>query len=211
MPYPRTHQLITFIGDAFTGQEIWQTSVRIDSSTAPTETELEGYATAYANFHAASGAGIGNAVRFLAVKGALIDASGHYPNDFEASEYVRPTPLVGGGPGIGIPQLSTVLTLNTTRSRGLGSVGRMFPPSTAFSPQPDGRMSTGTAQGLADLGATLISDINAAAPGNVTVFGQTGSGTAFEVTGVRVGRVIDTQRRRRNGLAEDYLESTLGN
>lgn len=211
MPFPRTHTLITFIGDAFTGQEIWQTSLRLDSTSEPNLDQLESYAEAYAAFHAASGAGIGNAARFLAVKGALIGADGKYPNDYESLEYVRPTPLPGGGPGIGIPQLSTVLTLNTTRSRGLGSVGRMFPPPTAFSPQPDGRMSQGTAETLAGLGAALISDMNAAAPGDVTVFGQTGSGTAFPVTGVRVGRVIDTQRRRRNALVEDYVEATLGN
>jgi hypothetical protein len=210
MPFPRTHVYLTFSGDAFTQQEIWQTGLRLDASELPTTAELEDLSDAYATLHADAAAGIGNAVRYLGIKAALIGPDGKYPNDTESIEYLRPTPLVGGGPGIGVPQLSTVLTLNTTRTRGKGSVGRMYLPSSAFTPQPDGRMAVPTATALAQAGADFIDAINSIGAGAATVFGSTGAGTAFPVAGVRAGRVIDTQRRRRSAITEEYVTVPLG-
>lgn len=209
MSYSRPHLKCTFIGDGWSAQEIWQTSLRLDTSTLPTVPQQQAISAAFADFMARPASGIAITQRFLSTKFAIIGVDGKYPPNGESVEYVLPSPIAGGGPGMGHPQLSTVITFLTQFSRGKGVLGRMFPPATAFSPQNDGRMATATALALAQSGGALIAEVNDAGAGEVTVFGETGAGTAYAVEAVRVGRVIDTQRRRRNAIPEQGVEAPL--
>lgn len=120
------------------------------------------------------------------------------------------------------PQLSLVLSMHSSTVRGVGSKGRMYLPGVAFGVGLDGHITTGNAQAVANTMGTFLAAINAdAISPNVVVLASHGSlnkdGTpkiggsgpvTRAVTGIKVGNVYDTQRRRRNQLAEVYSTAT---
>jgi hypothetical protein len=193
--------------------EIWSTSLRVDQAVLPTSAVLDSVRSRYAAFHALPAVGIGSGALFTGVKAAVIGPDGRYPAEGNAIESLVTTPVAGGSTAIGIPQISTVVTLTTPLLRGKGSVGRMYlPPSGLRILVADGRLDAAAAQAIANAAGTFITDLNGLLDGDVSVFGQTGTGTARDVTGVRVGRVLDTQRRRRNAIPEGYtFASVTGN
>lgn len=120
------------------------------------------------------------------------------------------------------PQLSLVLSLQSATVRGVGAKGRMYLPGVSFGVGLDGHITTANALAVANTMGTFFHDINAdAISPNVVVLASHGSlnkdGTpkiggagpvTHEVTSIKVGNVYDTQRRRRNQLAEVYSTST---
>lgn len=137
---------------------------------------------------------------------------------------------VGGGPGgstVTLPfQTALAITLETGRSGNVGR-GRFFLPVPAAAGSTTLGLVTGTAaQTLATSMAAFINDLNTRAiaqqtdatnPLNVgpVVVASGGSVTKaippalVPVTGVSVGRVVDTQRRRRNALDEQRVTAAL--
>ena len=107
------------------------------------------------------------------------------------------------------PQLSLAASLITAAKRGIASRGRIYPPPTSFTVS-----STGRVNGLVVRDATtvLIRDLNNF-PGmdanntRVVVLGKNGYWRS--VTAVAVGDVIDTQRRRRNAIREQYTQVSI--
>jgi hypothetical protein len=212
MTFARPHGLITFLGDAWTQQEEWQIGLRVDSTDVPTEAELVALADAYAAFHTHTDVDIDGAARFLGVKWAPQDTSGRYPAEGESVTYFRPTPLPGGGgAGNSYPQLSIVVTLGTALPRGRGSMGRFYPPPSTQRVDTDGRIPATNATLYATAAATFIDQVNAVDVGQVCVFSNPddGAGPVQPVTRIRVGRVVDTQRRRRNQIPELHVEVPL--
>jgi hypothetical protein len=55
----------------------------------------------------------------------------------------------------------------------------------------------------------LIGAINGAGAGPVSVGSSLGAGSLLPVNGIRLGKVVDTQRRRRNAIAEEYVSAPL--
>lgn len=120
------------------------------------------------------------------------------------------------------PQLSLVASLFSSTVRGVGSKGRMFLPGVAYGVGLDGHITVGNAQNVADKMGQFFHDINAdATSANVVILASHGSlnpdGTPKiggsgpvnrAVVGLKVGNVYDTQRRRRNQLAEVYSTAT---
>jgi len=109
-----------------------------------------------------------------------------------------------GAPG----QLTLAVSLTTALARGRGHAGRMYPPncSAALAAVDEaGQVPTGTADDIAQSAKTLIEDINTvcAVGAKVCVFSAVGQ-SQEPITGVRVGHVVDTQRRRRRSLRENY-------
>lgn len=110
-------------------------------------------------------------------------------------------------------QLTQAITIHSEISRGRGSKGRFYPPTTCFSGTTsgigtDGRMSASWTKMMADSAAELINDINALAVNlSVVVWSQVGQ-AAHGVETVSCGRVVDTQRRRRSSLIEDRQFAT---
>lgn len=149
------------------------------------------------------------------VKFNLIDkATGHYTNQGETIESLF-SPLVVHDGGVQIPnQLTQAITLHSDVSRGRGSKGRFYPPSSFMSTGgttnigADGRISAANAKATADSAQELISELNAAASSfNAVVWSQLAQ-QARAVEKVSVGRVVDTQRRRRSSLDEDRQFAT---
>lgn len=118
------------------------------------------------------------------------------------------------------PQLATVVTLRSAVERGRGTHGRIYVP-TGVAAAANGRIGAGVAQNMADSAAQLFEEIAtlqslalAGEPRVGIVSAGDGpnapaQGPSRIVTRVQVGNVMDTQRRRRNQLAEVYVESPV--
>lgn len=141
---------------------------------------------------------------------------GSYVDANDPRTYFFPAPTVGPSWPLP-PQNAFVLSLETAEVRGAAHAGRMFQPAGGTNTAStagqlplgaDGRMSTSETMDLAVSAAQLITDINGAVDGSVCVWSNAYR-TFHEVTGVRVGRVVDTQRRRRKGLIEDYQHAPI--
>lgn len=165
-----------------------------------------------------------NTHRLTEVKVAHIGTDGKYWNNTDSSSYF-PTPTAGatGPTGRVVPQATMAVTLTTAKPRGLASKGRFYPPPCAYMlPElADGRVLSANATSLANAVKEFINSLNSySLVGNVSVYSRgkgvpaydpahnrieytyPNDGAVEHVTGVEVGRVIDTQRRRRRQLAE---------
>lgn len=115
------------------------------------------------------------------------------------------SPAIDLGTGAAPSQLAVAVTLRTAVSRGRAHAGRFYIPTGFTTVQADGRMGQADAQNIAGAAAAFIQGINVQVTGyKVAVFSPL-EPIARAVTRVEVGRVVDTQRRRRNQLAEDYV------
>lgn len=202
MSFPGLHSKVTFFGDAFASEEIWQTGLRLTGITPPTTQQLVDLAAAFVNNIWGIAFDVPARNRFLGVKWAPQNEEGDYGDTGESVEYFLPTADAGTAAN-GYPQIALVLSLRTSRPRGLASNGRMYIPS-AMPIDTDGLISTSDATGAATAGAAFIGAVNDVGLGDVVVMSSVGTGLAEAVTSVRVGRVMDTQRRRRNALPELY-------
>jgi len=105
-------------------------------------------------------------------------------------------------------QICVVATLFTPKA-GRSGKGRIYLPLLAL-PAVSADPRDGVHQtALAGQIAAWIEDVNAistatAGPFRVSVQSRLGAGTPGPVTGVGIGDVLDTQRRRRNKLVETY-------
>lgn len=199
--YPRAHSRLTFFGDAAQSAEEWQTGIRLDGTqipnTAALAAALDSFSTRIWQYMSAPSRN-----RLVGVKWAPQGTDGKYGDNGEAVEYFLPTPLSGSGSG-GYPQIALCLSLRTSRSRGYASNGRMYIPST-YPVGGDGMLDENTCENSATSAANFVAEINALGLGDVSVMSNVGAGRIEAVTAVRVGRVMDTQRRRRNQLPELY-------
>jgi len=121
------------------------------------------------------------------------------------------------------PQIALAATLVSTTPRGVGSKGRMYLPGVAMAVEYNGTILTGAVNGLRDQMVTFLNAVNSSnATPNVVVNASHGSvnkdGTpkiggkapiTKAVRTVKIGNVYDTQRRRRNGIAESYVSGAL--
>lgn len=208
MVYATPHSKLTIFGDSYGGQEEWQTGVRLTGQQQPSEADFGEINTAVQTFLGVTSVGFPNGFRYLGLKWAPQDVNGKYGENGEAIEWLRPTAFTGPGSAAGYPQIAMVLSLRTARSRGYASNGRMYWPSATLIDPATGRIPASNAGTVATAGAALIANINNAGIGTVAVMSAVGSGRTEVVTSVRVGRVMDTQRRRRNGLVEEYTTET---
>jgi hypothetical protein len=115
------------------------------------------------------------------------------------------------------PQLTLAVTLYTDKDRGPGSKGRIFLPAPVVcgAVAPDGRLAAGDVSPVSSIGlqvGSLLDNLNndpgfdpadaprvvVATPGGIGM----PNGDNVPVTGVGIGRVVDTMRSRRNALLE---------
>lgn len=201
--YQAPHSLVSFLGDAYGQQEEWQTGIRISGQVTPTPANLESLDAAFFTLISSSAIALPNGFRYIGVKWAPIGLDGKYPTAAESLTFLRTTPFASTGQG-GYPQIALVLSLRTARPRGYASNGRMYVPSALRPEATTGRITDAQAGAAAQAAAAFIGSVNAIGMGTVQVMSAVGGGISANVTEVRVGRVMDTQRRRRNGIPEEY-------
>lgn len=206
MPFPAPHSLLTFSGPAYADQEEWSTGCRLRRSAPPTLAELQEAATAFQVFCGTTALGASNAARLVSVKWAPQNTEGKY-GDGESVELLLAPSALGSNDRMPA-QIAIVLSLRTARPRGRGSNGRMYIPALPTLETNSGRFSGTDATTIAVAASDMLSEIGTALSTDVVVGSQVGSGLLETVTGVRVGRVPDTQRRRRQGLPESYSQES---
>jgi hypothetical protein len=176
------------------------------------ETKATTLRNACTAFFSSAGAKISNNTYLEEIKFAQIEPDPVTPSrGMYAKDPVIWTVAVAGGGGatyVPLPQASFVVSLVTNR-RGPTGKGRFYLPCPALSPSPtDGfRIPVAEANAVQAAAWTWLVAINNAfstAVPNPKVSVCSTKGYATAVSGVRVGRIIDTMTSRRNNLVESY-------
>ncbi len=140
------------------------------------------------------------------IKAAAVGTDGHYLTDAVVFGGVTNS----GNDSQVLPQSSLVVSLRSMEITGDANFGRMYLPHTAALLETGTpRISATRSTDLATLFATFINDVDTVVSGlagapHPLIMSTKGTGTNKAIIQVACGRVIDTQRRRRNRLAEDY-------
>jgi hypothetical protein len=223
MSYDRSSWYITW-GGRLGDSEIWQTGLHaaLDgtgvSPPAPDDDAVEAVKELVEDFHANELSHISNEVKLDWVKIAKRDTAGA---DTDAPAIWEFTTAPLGLSATHMPFSSAaVVSLRSGSTFGRANFGRMYLPCVAseINPLTNGRFDSTTTSNLAGTAGALIDGINSHLSGfwsggiagfNVRNLSKVGSGTAKKVTSVYVGNVPDTQRRRRNALAEVYATQAI--
>ena len=220
MPFPTNSLLISMGGQHYTS-ESWSCRLRAASTTPVSDAALIAgiveLATVIqggiaADFHDSS-LFTYSASHLDFVKVAPLGPDGLYLPGADADLFsLAPGAGVTGSAGQGVPQATTVYTLRTALHRGHASRGRIYWPGAALEPVPvTGEIALATATGMRDTMASLLNAINAplaaafSSSMRLCIGSPLGAGVFRPITAVSVGRVIDTQRRRRRSLSEEYV------
>lgn len=221
MAYAHRVKRLTFSGTCFGGREIWSTGLFIaipgsDVSTA-TQGEVDLHAASWAAFFGAVGTKFSNAYTTTQTKLSVLDTAGHPDplNTVYNTAVVTPGSY-GGNPQV--PQASLVASLRATAIHGLATHGRMYLPGVGYVVDPSqGGISSTDQNTIATQFQTFINAINThAVSGEAVSLCSKGTttptvqpGVTQTVTHVEIGNIYDTQRRRRNGFAESYVNKTI--
>ena len=147
------------------------------------------------------------------VTGVQLEARTHAGVLEAQAEGLRTTPVAGTGPGNKTFQTSVVGSLKTTAGGSHGR-GRLYWPATGIETNPATLRVTSTVHANLVTGfKSYLQLIETALDGAVdetvglAVWSRTTSSSAL-VTQIRVGDVLDTQRRRRDAVPETYIAAT---
>lgn len=221
MVYAHTVNRITLSGTMWGGAEEWSTGFFLgqegsDAAELP-QAGLDLIRDSWATFFSHGLSWISNQYTFTQAKSALIDATGH--TILESVKYSYPTGSVVGGTTSGhFPsQCSLVVTLQSDRPRGIASKGRMYLPGIAGGVNGGGKLDSDRVNSIANnlktffdsmVGSFDIADqLILAGKARSALLAGTAQNDYVET--MKVGDVVDTQRRRRNGLSESYQLRTL--
>lgn len=223
MAYANAHVKVVIFGDMYTGAEEWSTGFRIGAEDpgsgnfGVSQAWVDALKTPWSNFFSGATEGFSFRFRTLGIKASLILADGTTDLDeIKTSTYA--TPIVGGSASAGFPpQCTIVAQLRASSPVGLGAKGRMYLPGQSYGLDATGHLS-GSDTARCALGLRNFLDAAETAtdsPGYIINASKGRVGIPYaapvnrRVTMVRVGDVVDTQRRRRNALTEAYAESSL--
>jgi hypothetical protein len=229
--YPNSHMYVSILGDAYQGTEHWQFGLRLSDGGASNQATADAIGGQIATWYASGPSNFIDNHRLTSVKVARVEMDGLYTPNTIAGEYFPASPVPGSiayaaFPGT-MPQGTLVVTLTTAVPRGYASKGRLFPPPQALPIQVNGLVAADTATNDAQQFKSLIDVLNAnALVGNVIVASKgkghftldakgkkhwtyPDPGAQHNVTGLRVGRVMDTQRRRRRQLIEQPVSVVI--
>ena len=226
-PYAYRVTRVTIEGTFGASGEIWTTGFYMGNVSAdadlPTQQLADDIRTAYTTFHTTAGSYISNSCNFTGVKVSSIGTDGK--SDANDTVYSNPaSPVQGARVEIWPPQISLAATLIGVSARGLASKGRMYLPGVVRVIDNTYKIDGTNQASILTNVKNFITACNAStATPNVVILASHGQlnkdrtpklgglgPVNHEVTAVRLGNVYDTQRRRRNGLTENYQTQTLG-
>jgi len=199
-------------GGSLPGGEQWSNGMRITNpgqvgtpiSLATSESYLTNAMLALATFHASADTYVSSRAKLEYAKANVIGLDGKYVYP-TANEGVY-TPISGAGPNHPPNQISLAVSLTTDVTRGPAHRGRIYLPMPSHEVGATGLISAEARNPVITSALALIAALNTDPSGlKVAVMSRkSGSPSHRQVTGVEVGRVLDTQRRRRRSLAETY-------
>jgi hypothetical protein len=209
------HKLVTWSGDLVVGGAIleqWSFSLRCEPDLNNTPAMDNVVASACKDaWQGWAGGVISNVCRLKRVRVASITELGKYGVDangaYQAGEWVGDLPGSEGSAAILPPQSSLVISLTTARSGATGR-GRFFLPMPRKGLDVDGRLTVAQQNDTLTIMKGFLNDVNAVANlGRIVV--SSSKGYESLVTGVRVGRAVDTLRSRRGKIIEAYASAAL--
>lgn len=224
MAYAWNFIKLTWGGSLANDEEIWTCGMHFANQNADViggawtsidETVMTNIADAIRTMHTTSGLAIPQGVRLEWVKVALIGRDGKYEQ--APKEFILSTPAGGATSASYAPQLSTVITLQSDKYKDPGKFNRYYVPSLGPVGAPNYKYTSAMTAEMAETHATMIDSLN-----NIfnSLSGQMGlraaavnqqTSTYEYITKVKVGSIVDTQRRRRNKLVEEYSEFPVSN
>lgn len=214
-------------GGKLNGPESWTCSLRLArpgggvGSAVPTQDDLLSWLNgslkdAVSAYHSRADTYIHPSAKLSFVKANRVGTDGRYL-DQSTNEYLYPD-IAGGGYATEIHpnQCTIAVSLTTGYTRGAAHRGRFYLPAPATPIEATtGLMPASVATSLAGSTKTFLEAV-ADVPGLDTplsltpcVMSQRSGGAHRPITGVEVGRVVDTQRRRRKSIPERYYATDL--
>jgi hypothetical protein len=229
MSYAHAVNRVTISGTCFGGAEEWSTGFWMGSEGADAgdpngaAEQIAGYWRTFFEL-AANAVSSGYITTQVKVAQHIAETEA---TDLSKVDFYTVSPLMdGGGTSVALPaQISLAMTLTSEIQRGTGAKGRMYLPG-INSPVTGGtgKLLSTFCDTLRTNLKTMFDGINADAdiPDSVILASRGTKTTLLPggdiiyinphnklVTGLRVGDVYDTQRRRRNGLSEAYSTAVL--
>lgn len=221
MGYAYKVNKVTIFGTSFGGAEEWSTGFFLGDPSAdplpPTDLGAQVIRDAWETFFELTANQISYVWKTDGVKIATLNTDGTTVTDSVRTSYYS-TAIQGGYGSIGHPpQIACVASLQSAPGTGLGRKGRMFIPGVGAPMGGDAHFVQTTATSIANTLAVFFNALNDSFDvGDRVVLaskGRTppavGAGITRPVESVRVGNVLDTQRRRRNQLVETYSTATV--
>jgi len=195
------------LGDG--GAEAWSTGFHLDGDVA-NEADMSALCTEVFDYFA-DPLNMTNTHNLISLNGTIDEVVGYqYLGSSPTATIVggSTSASVAGQGGMDLPPQATVVVSLQTSLRGARYRGRMYLPAIGADMNTDLKWGgTATPTGVAAEFAAFFEFVNTAAlaysAGSVGVY-SAAADVVTQVTSVRVGDVMDTQRRRRDNLLEIY-------
>lgn len=211
---------VTMSGAMLGGAEEWQTGFYVGLAQgtvdAPSQEFVDGIRDLWETWFETAGH-VHQSYTFTQVKAARLNIGGLY----DGSGVVTSNPaaaVIGNYQGqVMPPQIALVATLIAGSGKGLAGKGRMYLPGVSGGIDSTGHLTGTYTQQIATNLATFFNGVNALASNPGVVINASRGQKNFAglgarnvpINGIRVGNVYDTQRRRRNALAETYSTAVV--
>lgn len=208
-PFNGPHQYLQW-GGTLPGGDEWSCGLRLAPIAGVTPindpTMLNGVAAAVEAFHSNSSAEISPRALLTFTKLNVIGVDGRYANPTTLEHIHANVPGTGLDSRTQPNQITLAISLVTAVSRGPAHRGRFYMPLPAIIPGTDGRIGADHRDAVQTAATSFLTALNAVTSNyKVSVMSRKlGAPASRTVTGIQVGRVLDTQRRRRNKLVEAY-------
>lgn len=209
-PYDQKHWYLQVGGRMPGGLEAWSNGFRLAIPNGTdlsqlTTAQINAFKAAFQTFYASNIISAGVLLEYM--KYSYVQEDGKLLPGTAAGFSSYGTNVGGTGSLSTLPFQSTIaVTWRTNLARGLAHKGRFYLPLPALGADGGtGTISTTAADQVKALANQLLAQLNAATPAYLAVFSRkAGQPTHQTIVGCAVGRVWDTQRRRRKKLVEDY-------
>lgn len=224
MPY-QPHVMVRCngtIGSPANPAEIFSYGVSMAANTLPeAPTEVDAIVAACVAYHGRAGTAINSLARLTEVAISLVQPDGVYadgrPKQKQAGDTIRRAVVQGGAaPNSTVHPYQVAYRVSLDDGvRGVGHRGGWYVPFPGW--QLDGGtglVENTVAAAARDSAKTWLAALTAArgappVPGKSAVIIASGKNGNLFVSRLRVGRVLDTIRSRRNDLAEDYQVTAI--
>lgn len=215
MAFDGDHVLVAW-GGTLPGGEVWTNTLRmrdVNPIGFPDQTAISGYLAggfkdALATFWLSVKPFLGPDAKLAWMKANAVGTNGKYLAS-TTNLYTWATPIAGTSGANRANQVCIAVSTTTAATRGRAHKGRFFLPATYTTIDGvNGQFTAGESTTLANAAATYLSSLNSTASVlgvqqlRCAVMSNIGAGTHQDITGIKVGRVLDTQRRRRNKQIE---------
>jgi hypothetical protein len=206
--YAQSHRLVTIRGISQGSPDRWGIGLRFAwaGTVQPTQAEVDALVTPIRTWFTTTGMFFPLTTTVDEIKLAPIGTDGLYPPGTDSVLATIGAAITGTTSSAALPpQVAHVISLTTPLPRGRGHIGRIYLPAYRSSiPLTAGQLGTAEVDGILAATRTMINALVATAGLDAPIVASPLGAPINAITGLRGGRVLDTQRRRRNDIAEDY-------